>query len=327
MPPIGLRIAFTCATSLLFLAAAGTSVASAAPAVPARLSPAPEPLRGGFGKGPTAQFDLVAPGGYQVEVTAFGPVVSVDVSKGKASSDYFTVGAVHTSGLEAHFADLGEISVRFRATGKVTRIKPQPGCKAPNLFTYRHGVFSGTIRFSGENGYLALDAQKAKGTITTPSTFDCPPPKGHGNHAHKHHHRPQPKSHVLSAELEQQPQTGKIGNFSIATVPAPNAEDVVFALATEKHESVNIQHWAIGFFPPSSFIFDNALSTAQVSLPAPFSGTGEFQRNADGSTSWTGSLSASFPGVEGVPFTGPDWKARLGLERSEGAGGIVVVQQ
>jgi hypothetical protein len=64
--------------------------------------------------------------------------------------------------------------------------------------------------------------------------------------------------------------------------------------------------------------------SATISPPEPFYGTADFQRNADGSSGWTGSLGVSFPGTEGVPLTGSDWKAQLGLQPSGGSGVIVI---
>jgi hypothetical protein len=41
-----------------------------------------------------------------------------------------------------------------------------------------------------------------------------------------------------------------------------------------------------------------------VQPPSPFTGSGDFLRNADGSTSWTGSLAVPIPGLGTVKLTG-----------------------
>lgn len=279
-----------------------------------------------FPKGPSAEFHLFAPGGYRIQVSAIGRFVSLGVSKGQAFTDYSTRGVVSSRRIEAHFADLGDISVRFRASGKASRVTlPSPPCRTATRFTSRLGQFSGEIRFSGENDYLALDAQRAKGAVVNQTTVKCRHAKAPHHHRSVHHHRhPEPKTPALLATGHSS-QRGAAKFFSIEAAPEPNGKDIAFALVSEKHAAVNVDHMAIGFFATSSFTFDTTLSSAQVSLPAPFSGSATFQRNPDGSTSWTGSLAASFPGAESVPLTGSEWTAQLALGRSQGAGWVVVI--
>ncbi len=62
---------------------------------------------------------------------------------------------------------------------------------------------------------------------------------------------------------------------------------------------------------PATFAFDNALSSAGVTPPPPFSGSGSFQRAPTGAKSWTGSLAVSFPGAPNVPLTDPRFKTQL----------------
>ena len=52
------------------------------------------------------------------------------------------------------------------------------------------------------------------------------------------------------------------------------------------------------------FLFDDALTTAKVTPPSPFTGSGSFLRNADGSTNWTGTLGVPLPGLGTVRLTG-----------------------
>jgi hypothetical protein len=66
--------------------------------------------------------------------------------------------------------------------------------------------------------------------------------------------------------------------------------------------------------PAADFSFDPAFSTAILTPPAPFSGSGSFQRGADGSTTWSGSLAVSFPGMPNVALAGPQFTASLGNE-------------
>lgn len=282
-----------------------------------------------FPKGPTAEFHLKAPGGYRVQVSGMGPFVSLSVRKGFALSSYTVWGFVGPHRIRAHFADLGDISVRFKASGRVSGLTlPEPGCRTTTRWISHHGAFSGKIRFAGENDFLDLDAHHVRGALVIPETVKCAHAKAPSRHRHHaRHHRQRLKSAVLRATAKS-PETGATKFFSIEAPPGLRGEGfgVAFAFVSEMHASVDIFRTAFGLPPNASFIFDNALSSAQVSLPVPFSGTGAFQRNPDGSTSWTGSLSASFPGAESVPLTGPEWQAQLEWHRSEG-GFVVVVHR
>lgn len=60
-----------------------------------------------------------------------------------------------------------------------------------------------------------------------------------------------------------------------------------------------------------TFASDDALRFASVSPPYPFGGSGLIQRNPDGSRSWQGSLTVSFPGGATVGLTGSQFKTQL----------------
>lgn len=68
--------------------------------------------------------------------------------------------------------------------------------------------------------------------------------------------------------------------------------------------------------PTSDFTFDTALDSASIDPVAPFTGTANFHRNADGTTSWSGSLAAPLPGLGTASLAGPGFRARF--EQSNG---------
>jgi hypothetical protein len=84
------------------------------------------------------------------------------------------------------------------------------------------------------------------------------------------------------------------------------------ALAVERAKGVDIIRIAGASAPSGDFVFDNAFSSATLTPPAPFSGSAIFQRNADGTISWAGSLAVSFPGMPDVPLVGPQFETTLG---------------
>ena len=84
------------------------------------------------------------------------------------------------------------------------------------------------------------------------------------------------------------------------------------AASEQSAGQIAVYRLALAFAPPRTFIFDNALSSASFTPPAPFSGTGSFQQGAAGPRSWSGTLAVSFPGAEGTPLTGPQFTTQLG---------------
>jgi hypothetical protein len=84
------------------------------------------------------------------------------------------------------------------------------------------------------------------------------------------------------------------------------------ALTEETRESVQIARVVFGGGPASECPFAESPNPVTVTPSAPFSGTATLQRNADGSTRWTGSLSVPMLGRGPVPLTGPAFTAGLG---------------
>jgi hypothetical protein len=59
------------------------------------------------------------------------------------------------------------------------------------------------------------------------------------------------------------------------------------------------------------FAFNEALTGATITPPEPFHGKGTYRAASDGTTTWSGPLSVSFPGAPRLPLTGGEFKATL----------------
>lgn len=259
----------------------------------------------------TPRFDFETGNGYRVAVAGLGPDVVVGVRRrhSLARTTYIARGVVSPTRLEASFGDLGGIAVRFRPSGRVVRTKSRPHCKGPDHITSRLGAFVGEIRFSGEGGYAAVDFHRVKGRVSSPLSLQCAPAAfGHERGGSNSIGSPQQGSKLtmLSANW-------KTALSSTAFVAATGFVDkTLFFASSERSEgSVAIVRQAIALAPARTFAFDNALTLAGVTPPAPFSGTGSFQASPDGARSWTGSLAVSFPGAENMPLSGPQFKVVL----------------
>jgi hypothetical protein len=67
---------------------------------------------------------------------------------------------------------------------------------------------------------------------------------------------------------------------------------------------MRILRFAAALGGSETFVFDESLTSATVRPPFPFTGSGSFLRNPDGSISWTGTLAVSLPGLGSVQLTG-----------------------
>lgn len=255
---------------------------------------------------PQAEFSLDTSNGYSVSVEGTGRKVWLTVDRGFGSATYLTRGTAWSGGIRARFGHFGRVSVRFGPSGKVSRQRPPKRCKGRAAIV-RTGVFVGTIRFKGEDGYISIDARRAKGRSSTLPRWRC---KGPGGAAR------------VSARSKQ-------GGFETAELKATTAHERIafgalgfrlrgevsltfFIAATdERRGSVRIARFAL---VPSgrarTFPFHRATRSVTVRPPKPFHGSATFERNADGSASWSGSLSVSLPGAT-VDLTGPAFKAKL----------------
>jgi hypothetical protein len=284
------------------------------------------------------EFSLPSSNGYRI--TVIGEVgasrsapddVTLSVSKGHAGVDYLGHGRLTSTRMTASFGRFGRFSLRFRPSGKVRRVKVPSSCvkgrpplltARPPVVTARLGTFVGTIRFEGEGDYSGVLAHHADGGLGDPlaikSKLEC---EGGGTPAAR---RREAQIVHLTATPKESGGGASFGAWAGPAFPFDKEERAAaggtytfLALAGEKAKGVDIIRTAATSAPSGDFVFDNAFSSATLTPPAPFSGSAIFQRNADGTISWTGSLAVSFPGMPDVPLVGPQFETTLGRgERS-----------
>lgn len=262
------------------------------------------------------EFTLNGSNGYKITVSGDpgGGKDSVELSATGRSgeADYIGSGKVTGSEIEARFGKLGEVSVRFRPSGRQRRVKVPKKCfpKRPPTVSSRLGSFVGRIEFRGEHGFTQVSARHAAGGIGDPLTNT--PTKLTCQFRESAEER---KGELESVSLDAaSPKPGV--SFSASRVfsnsplgglpmkPAPDGDFLFLAFSSERPGGMWIIRSAGALGGPEEFSFDDALTSATVHPPPPFSGTGNFLRNADGSTSWNGDLTVSLPGLGSVDLTG-----------------------
>ncbi|HEX4307254.1 MAG TPA: hypothetical protein VHZ54_14555 [Solirubrobacterales bacterium] len=271
------------------------------------------------------EFSIPASNGYRIAVT--GEVgagrsapddVTLSASKGAVSVNYLGHGRLTATRMTASFGRFGRFSLRFRPSGKVRRVTVPSSCVKgrPPVVTASLGTYVGTIHFEGEGGYSRVLAHHADGGLGDPLAIrpklECQDrsPGAEEREAHTVH---------LTATAKTAHGSVAFGAWAGPTFPftgagsAGSGDPYTFlVLAFEKQGGTEIIRTVAAPGPGGDFVFDHALDSATVAPPAPFSGSSSFLRSADGSTTWTGSLAVSLPGLGSVPLAGSPFESELG---------------
>jgi hypothetical protein len=269
-----------------------------------------------------SRLDLKTRQGYEVSVVGVGDVVAVEVipsqdfasARGKsplrsaAVTAYVARGTATHNRIEASFGDLGRVAVRFHPSGRISRSKPRSQCKGADRITSRFGVFAGSVRFTGEDRYVSVHANRAKGWIRSPVHLHCA--SRHLQASAKRDSRPVtgPPSFsptILAADWRQALDSTDFLAFQVG-------RKTLFLAVTEQSKgSLAEVRYALAIASSKDFVSDDALTSATVTPRSPFAGKGVYSAAPDGTKAWTGSLSASFPGAPHLPLTGPQFEVAL----------------
>jgi hypothetical protein len=269
-----------------------------------------------------AEFTLRASHGYRITVSADPTTgvrrphrfVNLTVKGHGGTAEYSVHGTVTPTTIRANFGRLGKVSVRFEPSGRRRDVRVPKKCtkERPRVVTSRLGKFVGAIQFRGERGYTQVSAHSAYGGIgdplaDTPKELQCEFQVSESQH----------KRELESVSLDGSPPESQISfsvfrlfghlSTSTASAKAPPARDghyLFLAFVTEMVGKMSIHRSSGSIGNSKDFVFDISLSSATVSPPFPFTGSGSFLRNADGSTSWTGTLAVPLPGLGSVGLTG-----------------------
>jgi hypothetical protein len=269
-----------------------------------------------------SEFTLNGSNGYQITVSGdpgshgSGEVeISVGGRGAGASLDgvsYSAPGTVTRTGMSASFGRLGKVSLRFRPIGKVRRVRVPKKCAKghPPVVEAQLGSYSGTIRFRGERGYTTLLAHHARGGLGDPLAIapktSCEKPESKGverQEAHAVHLEASAKGVAFGA------WAGPAWPFSGSSHGSHPYTFLVFA--AEEKEGMRIFRFLAEPGDAGAFVFDNALTSATIAPPLPFTGSASFRRGAGGSNAWAGTLAVPMPGLGSVPLTGPAFKSEL----------------
>ncbi|HVY97004.1 MAG TPA: hypothetical protein VHA54_08605 [Solirubrobacterales bacterium] len=224
-----------------------------------------------------------------------GRLRPADTGNGASSIYYARAAAPGPERVEATLGALGRIAVSFHPSGavRVTELRGGAGCERRARIVRRLGTFTGLVEFRGEDGYTAVRATSAAGSVGTPLPRGCATAAA------------APARTVVLAAANRRAGT---------SFEAKTTRMGVAFLATLRERldgGLVVLRRAYAGAPSRSFSFDDALASARVTPPAPFTGSARYLAGAGPGGSWTGTLEATFPGAT-LPMTGPGFRARLG---------------
>jgi hypothetical protein len=278
----------------------------------------------GLGLRSFSELTLTAPGGLRILVEGGRKRVQVWVFDRTRTTVYAAPASEASGRLRAKLGGFGSIDLGFRPT-QVLPVE-RPGDKCGGFVSqYELGTFSGSFRFRGEDGYVEVDAARARGEIVNRIRFDCddPPPT-----VRRSRHRTLDEGLPLN-RLEKGFEKEVSATLDVRNGD-PDGNRVLVAIATrrgnapgpsfvlggvrERQGPVLVTRVGAVRTLPAAFRFDLDAGTASVSPPAPFSGTAAIAKNPDGSEAWTGDLAVDLLGAAAPePLVGFGLTPHLGV--------------
>lgn len=293
---------------LYLLPALAVAAALPAPATAASAR-APEPA--------AIQFDLPADHGLHAHLETFNGEVTLEFRRKGHEVGYETKGEASAAGLKVRFGKLGRIDVAFKPT--TTQVeRPPKGCSGPPSI-HDEGDFVGTISFTGERGFVEVEASRVSGTLDVEREMEWKCPERGGPEFHPVAPRRSRVALERRSETEAEPAT------LVAHDPRCHCYFAAYARRDrhgrgpsffvgaefEEREAMEITRATYARAGASAFVFDHAAGTATARPPAPFSGHATFKRRPGRPTLWTSTLRVGLLGADPLSFPGLAAHARL----------------
>lgn len=264
--------------------------------------------------------EIEASNGYRGWIATEGHrQVSLALAKGETLVEARTTGRVTRHGIEARFGGMGRVSVRFRGKPFSLGLRDGDGerrCRGRRS-RFEDGIFSGTIRFRGENGFTEVNAKRAGGFLVRHYRRICRKdrPKARPGLAFKRLIDGLP---VTALRTRAQVAGANVA-FDAAAIdfrpilgPSIGLSYVFSAQTVERIDGMRLTRRVTREGGPGSFLYPRgrrAPRTATVTPPKPFASTAKYLEQTGSPSSWTGPLASRLPGAGLVALAGPGFKA------------------
>jgi hypothetical protein len=250
-------------------------------------------------------------GGFKIEIDGQEDGRTQDVvmylSRRTQFAEYIVPAEITDSTLKAKFGSLGEIDYSYAPKGATaTECFGQQGSEA---------AFTGSFTFTGENGFVHIDAPAATGFYTLePEPPTCATRRA-GRAAPAARAVPfQPYVDGAALSVSTMAKTnGGVRRVRVLTASRQEtSKEASFnAALVEAGHGMGVLRGVQMSAPARAFEWDFDAGTATVSPPAPFAGTATFKRRADGRKLFTGSLRVPILGSGTVRMAGKGFHATL----------------
>ncbi len=276
------------------------------------------PLATARGTLPAAiQFDLPADHGLHAHLETFNGEVTLEIKRRGRGATYETEGESTAAGLKVQFGKLGRIDLAFEPT-ETRRENPPKGCTGPPSTT-SEGAFVGSIEFSGEHGFVHIEASRVSGTleVSRESEWKCRERAGPEFHPSAPPRSSLPLERRAEAATEPATLTARDPRcrcfFAAYAVRDRHGRGPTFFVGAEieQREAMKITRATYARAGASRFLFDHAAGTATVRPPAPFSGHAVFRRRPHGRSTWRSTLRVPLLGAEPLSPQGPEARPQL----------------
>jgi hypothetical protein len=283
------------AVGLLIPAAAGTATATV--------------VRPEEGTIVRVEFDLQASNGLLAHLeTSQKGVVTLELLDEYHAVTYEVPGEVTEAGLKVRFGRLGAIDVAFTPTVTLDSTEPSEGCTgAPR--TLREGVFSGTIDFTGERGFVRIAAPQVTGSMSVISQWECPdnefePFRGGLRSALR------PKGDDETASLHAYSRGCSCFFGAGLHDRSSGAKSIWYGAKAEEREGMQISRITSIRAAAGTFVFDQKAGTATLRAPSPLTGHAIYKRRP-GRDLWRSTIRVPLLGAAPLRTDGPGFRAML----------------
>jgi hypothetical protein len=255
--------------------------------------------------GHSVAFQLEGSNGYSIGVYAYSdPLegrerIGIGATRGGGAAFYSAPVHLTDTTIEADLGSLGRVDLHLNPSGRQKTIRLK--CSGGDTFTYEPGVYEGILEFKGEEGFTAV--RETQVPLRPLLTGFCGGRNGYGESRGPG----EAGARIRGFSFAH----GRTLSFQVNKNHA-RSRAIFTAEIRERHGNVLIHRTVEGTAPANAFRFDPDLRTAQLSPPAPFSGSATLTRSPDSySPLLRGNLALDFPGRSNVPLAGPQMHVSL----------------
>lgn len=228
---------------------------------------------------------------------------TLSLNRGPQIAYYTTPATVTAKRVTARFGGLGELDYRFapKRNGNVDCNGAEEG----------QALFEGTFDFTGENGYVHIEAGHAEGSFQTyPEPKNCPQ-KRLARRVVPYHPTYSDEGATLHARAGSRAK-GRMREVIVFDEGQHGPHKVALSAILAEREGMTVARGVQLAVGSGAFRWNLKKGTATLRPPAPFTGSATFTRHGhDGHGTWKGSLGMPILGGEPVELAGGEFRSFL----------------